>query len=274
MKKTPVFLAILLLPLASLFSGCETINQVTGTVFLMTPEQEAALGKQLAVDIEKQYPIYRGDPNTATYIERLGREIVASSPPSSQEIRFHLVDSDDVNAFAIPGGSIYVLRGLLSVVDDESELAGVLAHEVGHVVQRHSAKRVSQSQFYSLVGELALGENAGELATLSTSIVQSGILLRNSRQAEYEADAVAIDTLRRARMDPRGMARFLDKLGGASSGKPGGALAAVMQYTATHPLTPDRIAAVDDRIKRLGRLASSPNSDGFNRMKARYPSVK
>jgi predicted Zn-dependent protease len=256
-------------------AGCETINQVTGSVFLMTPEQEVALGQQLAVDIEKQYPIYGGDPDTAAYIERLGGRIVAASPKSLMEVRFHLVDSDEVNAFAIPGGSIYVLRGLLTTVDDEAELSAVLAHEVGHVVQRHSAQRVSQSQFYDLVTQLALGKDAGELAKLSTSIVQSGILLRNTRQAEYEADAVAIGTLHRARIDPRGMTRFLNKIGGASGGKPqGGALSAISQYTSTHPLTPERIAAVNERIQRLGQLAASRNSEAFNRVKSRYPSAK
>ncbi len=218
-----------------LLGSCATITRLSETAFLISPQQEAKLGRELSVEIEKKYPIYKDDPKATAYLQRLGAELVYSAPPCEQRFEFKWVDSDDVNAFAIPGGYCYVNLGLLREAENEAELAGVVAHEIGHVTERHGAKALSRSRFYGLLGGLALGQDPNALAELAVDIVGSGVLLKHSRSAELESDEVSIQTLNRAGVNPNGIVWFLQKL---KKTKRSG----VSEYFSTHPVTEDRIA--------------------------------
>ncbi len=234
----------------------------------MSPPQEAELGDKLAEEIEKEYPVFRADAEATAYLQGLGEELVKVAPPCQQTFRFQLIDSDEVNAFAIPGGYCYVQVGLLRETGNEAELAAVLAHEIGHVTERHGAKAVSRAQFYGLVGALALGDDPKKLAEVAEAIIRSGILLRHSREDELEADAVAVRTLHRAGIEPDGLVRFFEKLR-AKEGRRGG----LFEYFSTHPLTTMRIEIAKGLIGELGPGAPDRRSDSaaFRAVKKRYP---
>ena len=262
--------ALLICGSVSFFTGCAALQTISQTVFMISPEQEAELGKEVAIEIEKQYPVYKGDPAATAYIESLGKRLAAAAPPSAFPYKFQLVKSDEVNAFAIPGGNVYIQIGLLRAAKNESELAAVVAHEIGHVVARHSAKSLSSSQFYSVIGQVLLGKDAGQLSQLAADIVGSGVLLRHSREAELEADAIAIDTLPKAGINPNGLITFFQTL---SEGREGGRAGKFTQLFSTHPLTENRIRLAQQRISAMGISPQNlqTNSSGFQQVKARYP---
>lgn len=246
-------------------SGCATINYISENAFLISPDQEARLGVDIAKEIEKNYRIYRADREASAYLASLGAELVAAAPPCEQTFVFEWVESDDVNAFAVPGGHCYVLLGLLREADNESELASVIAHEIGHVTERHGAKAISRSQFYGLVGSLALGQDPDKWAKLAVDIVGSGILLRHSREDELAADAVSIQTLNRAEIDPHGLPDFFQKLQSPE--------ARFLEYFSTHPLTSSRIEKANELISELGPPSPYRRKDSpaFQELKKRYP---
>jgi predicted Zn-dependent protease len=131
----------------------------------MSPEREAAIGRQAAKEVEQQIGLVR-DPALVQYVEKLGRRIAEKSPRQDVTYRFHVADMEVPNAFALPGGYIYVSRGLLLLTNDEAELAGVIGHEIGHVAAHHAAKQESRS---TRVGVLsALGTLAGAVLGGST----------------------------------------------------------------------------------------------------------
>ena len=142
--------------LALLFMvGCAT-NPVTGkqNFVLMSEEQEIDLGKQYHTEVMKQYRVY-DDPELTTLVKRLGREIAANSHRSNLEFRFTVLDSPEVNAFALPGGYVYITRGIIAYMNSEEHLAGVLGHEIGHVTARHSVRQHATSTTASVFGAIA-----------------------------------------------------------------------------------------------------------------------
>lgn len=263
-----------LLGLAPLLApGCTVLNQVGSQAFLMSAEQERELGQRLATEVPKQYPLYRKDPEATKYLRNLGSLLVRGAPPIPYPVEFDLIASEDINAFAIPGGHVYVHLGLLQAAETEHELAAVVAHEIGHVAARHSAKAISQSQFYELLFTLALGQDAAGWADLATNVWQSGILLQNSRANEYEADAISIETLARTGYNPGGLVSFFAKLQEES----GGSTPRFLQYLSTHPLTGDRIQRARSRIGSMQPPAGGwpqESSLAFRQLKLRYPRPK
>lgn len=220
---------------------------VTAAGCAISTQKELELGQQYAADINRQLPIV--DNATANrYINALGNEI-AERGDRRIPYRFYIVNSDIVNAFAVPGGHIYVNRGLVEATDNMSELAGVLAHEVGHVEERHSAQQMERLQganlglslAYILIGRAPTGV---ERAAID---VGGGVVFSSySRQAENEADETAVALLVSAGIDPEGLVTFFGKLLEQRSRRPG----QVEQWFSTHPLTEDRIARVQQIIAR------------------------
>ena len=159
--------------------------------------------------------------------------------------------------------------GLLRAADNESELASVIAHEIGHVVARHGARSLSCSKFFDAIGNIALGKNSSDLAQIASKIVKSPVLLVYSRQDELEADRIAIETLPRAGLNPEGMIWFFEKI---SKDRASGS-SRVAHYFSTHPMTSDRIENAQEEIAALGNLAPgiADDSTAFERMKNRYP---
>lgn len=221
---------------------------------LFSRGQDVEMGQQASEEVEKQVPLIR-DSQVTGYVSNLGKRLAAAAPNQSAGVKynwtFKVIDSSEINAFALPGGFIYVNRGAIEAARDEAQIAGVLAHEEGHVVMRHGTHQASemvlaQAPLSILAG--LLGESSGlasQLAQLGLSFGVNSILLRNSRSAESQADEVGTYILYRAGYDPYGMAQFFAILQKKSPRQ-------TVQFFSDHPNPGNRIRNVDEEIPSLG----------------------
>lgn len=239
-------------------AGC-AVNPATGErdLILLSESQEAAMGAQEHPKLLKAFGGAYDDAAIAAYVDEIGQRLVAVSEYADRQFTFTVVDSPIVNAFALPGGYVYVTRGLLALAQDEAELAGVLAHEIGHVTARHSAQRVSQSLLATLgiaVLQAATGSQAaGDVAQLGAA----AYLQSYSRGQEFQADSLGVRYLSRAGYDPCAMSSFLTTLSRHSRlelkrrGREDEA--DKFDIFASHPRTPERVAeAVASAQARAG----------------------
>lgn len=196
---------VLLLLGCSLLVGC-ALNPATGRhdFVMMSERQELDIGARYNQEILKQYPRYE-DPRLQAYIQRVGERVARASHRNQLNYVFTLVDSPDVNAFALPGGYIYIHRGLLAYLNSEAELAAVLGHEVGHVTARHSVRQQSQSTAWGLLGHAAaIGTGVGAVGDLA-NVMGSAFVRGYGRDMELEADGLGAQYLARSGYDPQAM---------------------------------------------------------------------
>lgn len=239
-----------------LLNACtQVVNPATGqTEFTaMSPEQEKAVGAEQHPKILQQFGGTYGDPDMQAYVDGIGQRLKVVSELPDLDFTFTLLNSDVVNAFALPGGYVYISRGLMALAENEAELAGVMAHEIGHVTARHSAQRYSRgilAQGGVTVGAVLAGVfGGGNLAKAVQQAAGTGAqayLAGYSREQEFQSDELGVRYLTRAGYDPRAMATFLEKLGEHSelarklAGKEGAPDPSTSMF-ATHPRTPDRV---------------------------------
>lgn len=230
--------------------GCETFDTIAGQAFMIGPEQELQLGSEFRTEIEKELEFVR-DRQVVDYVQGLGRTVVENAPePPPFPVEFHVVKDPSINAFAIPGGNVYVHTGLLAAASDESEVLSVIAHEYGHVVYRHGAKHMARAQGMQAVSALGgklLGDaGSSQLVGLGVSLFEQGALTRYGREDELEADSIAIPTLYRAGYDPRGMVSFFEHLQSKYGDQSG-----FTRYFSSHPATSERIDRAEEAIRSL-----------------------
>lgn len=234
----------------------------------ISQQQELELGRQYAVEINEQLPIIE-DAEVHRYVNLLGDRI-AQQGGRQLDYTFFVVNTDVINAFAVPGGYVYVNRGLIERTDNLSEFAGVLGHEIAHVELRHGVEQMEAMQRAQLgvaLGSILLGPPQGAAAA-AVNVGAGLYFARNSREAEHEADALAVPLLVNAGIHPRGLATFFEELIAERERAP----SAVEQWFSTHPLTEERIDAAEARIAQLP--AGSLNglimdSDNFKRVQSR-----
>lgn len=215
--------------------------------------EEVALGRQTAEQLDAQLPLV-DDAAIAGYLTTLGDELAGHSGRPGLEWRFRVVDSDEVNAFAVPGGWIYVNRGLIERTERLSQLMGVLAHEVGHVALRHSAEQMEkQTRTSAGVGVVCAltGWCEGGAAQVAIQLAGNAWFARHSREAEAEADSFAVETLVAAGYDPAGVAEFFERLLAERRARPVG----VEQWFASHPLEEARVTAARAHVGRYAPAA-------------------
>ncbi|MDH1054381.1 M48 family metalloprotease [Aquipseudomonas alcaligenes] len=196
-----LLLAFLLFQLA----GC-AVNPATGKTdfVMMSEQQEIELGRNYAQEIAKQYPRY-ADEKLQAYVQRVGERVARYGHRSHLSYRFTVVDSAEINAFAIPGGHIYIHRGLMAYLGSEAELAAVLGHEVGHVTARHSVRQQSQSAAWNILGQaVAIGTGVGAAGDV-TSALGTALVRGYGRDMELEADGFGAQYLARSGYDPQAM---------------------------------------------------------------------
>lgn len=232
-----------------LASGCQTAPATGRTFFSggLDAAGEARLGAQEHKKIVPQFGGAYADSALAAYVSSLGGLLAKTSETPDLKFTFTVLDSPIVNAFALPGGYVYVTRGLIALADDEAELASVLAHEIGHVTARHSAERYGQTMAAN-IARVGLGLLTGSRAVANAVGTIGALAVRGySRKQENEADQLGVRYLARAGYDPNAMASFLRKLQADSrlsaslAGKPG--RADDFNIMQTHPRTADRIVA-------------------------------
>ncbi|UCO97823.1 M48 family metalloprotease [Metapseudomonas lalkuanensis] len=190
---------------SSLLAGC-AVNPATGKTnfVMMSEQQELDLGRQYNQEIAKQNPPY-ADEKLQAYVQEVGQRVASHSHRSNIAYHFTVVDSPDINAFALPGGYIYIHRGLLAYLNSEAELAAVLGHEVGHVTARHSVQQQSQSTAWNILGQaVAIGTGVGAAADL-TNVLGTAFVRGYGRDMELEADGLGAQYLARSGYDPQAM---------------------------------------------------------------------
>lgn len=221
---------------------------------LFSPDQDVEMGRKASGEVDNNLPLIQ-DAQVDGYVTGLGKRLAGIAPNQSGGVKyawtFKVVNSSDINAFALPGGFIYVNRGAIEAAQDEAQLAGVLAHEEGHVVMRHGTHQASemmlaQAPLSILAGVLGQSSSlASQLAQLGLSFGVNSILLRNSRSAESQADEVGTYILYRAGYDPHGMAQFFGIIQKKYPQR-------TIQFFSDHPNPGNRIRNVDEEIPRLG----------------------
>lgn len=225
-----------------LVAGATTVAACVST------QQELAMGRQYAAEINQQLPIVE-DAAINRYINELGTLI--QRQPGNRDIpySFYVVNIDQVNAFAVPGGHVYINRGLIERSANLSELAGVVAHEIGHVEARHSAEmleRMQAAQAGLTIATVLLGEEPGAVTGAAVQVGAQAYFSHHSRDDELEADAIAVRLLPGAGIHPEGIETFFRKLLDDRERTP----SLLEQWFSTHPLTEERIRRVHDLIAR------------------------
>ncbi|MDQ4080633.1 MAG: M48 family metallopeptidase [Gemmatimonadota bacterium] len=212
-------------------------------------EEEREMGLAVAQEAMREMPLLEDEP-IARFVRELGEVIVSRADTTGRAYEFQVIDSHVANAFAIPGGFVFVNRGILTRAESASELAGVIAHEIGHVVERHGLEQMAKAQNTNTVVGLVyvlLGRAPGAAEQVALQVAGSAWLAKHSREAEREADRVAVLYLARAGFDPRGMPRFFERLLDEERRAPSELLA----WFSTHPLTQDRITDTEAMISQL-----------------------
>ncbi|HSG28388.1 MAG TPA: M48 family metallopeptidase [Candidatus Krumholzibacterium sp.] len=247
---------------AAMFSGgCATTGINQGQINIISSSEEVGMGQGLSVEVEKEFPVLP-DADVNAYVQRVGERLARVSDRPEIEYHFKVIDKDELNAFALPGGYIYIYTGLMSELDDEAQLAGVLAHEIGHVTARHSTERLTTMYGYQIVAGLLLGENPNMWAELVANIFSTGGFLAYSRKNEFEADRLGVKYASTAGYDPRGVIELLGKLRATQEREPG----KLEELLSTHPPTSARIAEANAVIGSY--------TAGGERNRAAYEGVK
>lgn len=217
---------------------------------LVSTDQENQIGAQLKTDLEtKQKIVYLTDPEVVGYVRGVADKVIQLGKKDRPDVQWQVFVIDDrktVNAFATPGGYLYVYRGLLEMAQNEAELAGVMAHETGHVVARHAARSLVTAYGIDAIAAMAAGNNPGLLAKLTTSIASNGLMLTHSRADETEADEYGARYSSAAGYDPHGLTTFFTRLQQKEGNTPH-----VMAYLSDHPATQDRIDHLNGVIAQL-----------------------
>jgi len=231
----------------------------------LSPAQEVELGRQAAAEVERQVPIVN-DRSVQAYVDRLGRRLAANSGRTDIPYRFRIINDKQANAFALPGGFIYVNRGIVQLARNESELAGVLAHEIAHVAERHSLDQIKKAQTLGLglgLLEMLLGRSrntAENIGALAANMVAQGVFFKYSRDAEREADQRAVAILRRSGISPNGMVTLFHRMESMKGNR------AVAGFFSSHPSLSERQRNISGLLNtRDSRMAS--DSLAFRRTK-------
>jgi predicted Zn-dependent protease len=218
-------------------------------ISLVSVEEEVAIGKQAAAQVGQKMPALR-DAQVAGYLRRLGLRLAGHAPGPKYPYTFAVVDDGEINAFALPGGPVFVHRGVFRAATNESQLAGVVAHEIAHIAQRHAASQLTKTMLTNwgigLLGAV-LGNTGGAGPTqVAAGLLANGAFLKFSRDDEAEADRVGLDILMRAGWDARGMVELFEILRREARRDPG----AVEVFLSTHPSPQDRISWLQADVAR------------------------
>ena len=219
------------------------ISKISGST-----EKEVRQGRELAAEVDRQAKFIE-DPMITEYVNRVGQNIVLHSD-AKVPFTIKVIDSDEVNAFALPGGFFYVNKGLLLAADNEAELAGVMAHEIAHVAARHAVEnqtKASLLEYLAIGGSIFLGGIPGMIYQNTAGLGLLGLFMKFSRGAEEEADKLGVQYMYAAGYDPGAMATMFEKLEAKNKKKPG----FIARAFSTHPAPPDRRAAAQALAARF-----------------------
>src|SRR5207248_8554206 len=213
----------------------------------VTKEQQEQLGRQAMAEVYKQMPVLPDSSPVTQYVQQLGRKLVKQIPPeNSWPYQFHVVPQKEINAFALPGGPIFINVGTITAAANEAQLAGVMSHEMSHVYMQHSAKQASSpkhtiAEVLGAVGGILGGSALGNLARMGIQFGAGSLLLKYSREDEAQADSVGAIIMYKSGYNPMELANFFETLGKQGGGPP--------QFLSDHPAPGNRSAAIEKEIR-------------------------
>lgn len=233
---------------------------------LVSVKDEIEIGRQAQQEVRRETPQVR-DARVREYISDLGTALAQHASGAQYPYSFSTADYAELNAFALPGGPVWVHRGILAVADNESQVAGVIAHEIAHIAERHAARQITKGTvangLLGLLGAVLGNEGAGAAAAqMAAGVTANSVMLKFSRDDERAADRVGVDIMSRAGYDTRGLVEFMRILGAQQGRSPG----SVAQFLSTHP-------APQSRIRDLEQLVAA-NPGGRRRTSAQFSEVK
>jgi beta-barrel assembly-enhancing protease len=225
-----------------------------------SPQEDISLGKRAATDAEKQLPLCNA-PRVDAYLTQLGTRLAQKLPTGGVQypFEFHCVNDKAINAFALPGGYVFINRGAIEAADNEAQLAGVMAHELSHVALRHGTNQATKAMLaetgLGIFGAVFGDTTGGALLTQLGSFTAGGVLLRYSRTAESQADVMGTQVLYDTGYDPRAMAQFFEKLEAETKGKN------PPEFFSDHPNPEHRVERVDEEVEKLGGVPANAKRD-------------
>jgi beta-barrel assembly-enhancing protease len=232
---------------------------------LFSKDQDVQLGKENAEQVRKQTTVIK-DPVLSDYVTRVGKRLVSAreAQESGFPFTFEVVADPSINAFALPGGPMFINTGLLRAVDNEAQLAGVMGHEMSHVILRHGTNQASKSKLIELPAllgsQMAGGSMAGQLAQIGIGLGAGSVLLKFSRTAESQADLMGSHLMAESGYNPIEMARFFNKLNAEGGQR-------APQFLSDHPNPANRQKAIEEEIQRLPQQNYGYQTGQFQRMK-------
>jgi predicted Zn-dependent protease len=232
---------------------------------MFSKQQDVQLGQESAAEVRKKMTVIK-DPFLTAYVNKVGKRLVASqeAQASGFPFTFEVVADPSINAFALPGGPMFINTGLLKAVDNEAELAGVMGHEMSHVILRHGTNQASKAKLIELPAilgsQMAGGSMLGQLASAGIGLGANSVLLKFSRGAESQADLMGSHLMAEAGYDPMQLAAFFNKLNGE-----GGARAP--QFMSDHPNPDNREKAIAQEVQRMPAERYAYQTGDFQRMK-------
>ena len=235
-------------------------------------EKEIRMGKQYAMQVEQSVKLVQ-DPVVNEYVNRIGQNLVRNSD-AKVPFTIKVIDSDEINAFALPGGFFYVNSGLILAADNESELAGVMAHEISHVCARHATRQMTRAQLanFASIPLIFIGGGIGYAVSSAASLALPLTFLSFSRGFEAEADYLGVEYMYKTGYDPESFIAFFEKVQAKEKKKPG----SLAKAFATHPQTPERIAKSQEEINTI--LPPRPeyivDTSEFQHVKARLAAIE
>lgn len=241
----------------------------------MSRENQRALGLEVAAQVYEQMPILTDSSAETQYIRQLGQKLVATIPPQySWPFEFHVVAQKEINAFALPGGPMFINLGTITAAANEAELAGVMAHEMAHVYMQHSAKQAGKAQTTSVlagIASIALGATAGgmvgQLGQMGIQMGTQGLMLKYSRSDESEADRVGTIILYKAGYNPVAMADFFKTLQAQGGNSP-------PQWLSSHPSPGNRQQAIEKEIQNWPPQNFTSDSAAFRKIRQQAMEMK
>ncbi len=242
---------------------------------IFSQDEEIQLGKQNAADVMKQMPVLPDSDPVVQYVQKLGARLSQNAPGYRWPYNFHVVNVKEINAFALPGGPVFVNLGTIQAADNEAQLAGVMSHEISHVVQRHGTRAASKQMGAQLplaiLGGLMGNSTLSKAAELGISFGVGSYFLKNSRQSESEADLLGTDIMYDSGYQPQQMAVFFGKLEKAMGAS---ANSMMNQFMSDHPNPGNRAEAVSREVKTLMPRSYQADSSDFVQVKARVATMK
>ena len=264
-QRVPLWLGVLAGTAATLCLGAG-FGASASAVSLISVSQEIALGRETQQEVRKQVP-QLSDTRVVGYVAGIGRQLARRATGPAYPYTFSVANYRELNAFALPGGPVWVHRGILHEAANESQLAGVLAHEIAHIAQRHAADQMTKTLvangLLGLLGAVLGSEGGARTARLGAQVLAGGYLLKFSRDDEREADRVGLTIMRRAGWDPRGMAEFMETLARRQGRDPG----SVEVFLSSHPAAAERVSLL--RRATGNRASGRRDSRAFRDVKAR-----